>query len=84
MSEFKNGFLFTTELYLRADWWIHQLHCRLKAVHVLSLLGSNSANFPCSELQFCETPVLLLNELYSFTSASPVSDCFFSVSLFSA
>ena len=84
MSEFKNGFLFTTESCIFALIGTFTTCTVAWKLYMLSLFGSNSANFPCSELQFCENPVLLLNELCSCTSASPVSDCLFSVSLFSA
>jgi hypothetical protein len=76
--EFKKGLLFTTELYLRSDWWIHRLHCRLKAVHVCHCLAVIR---PTDHVHNCSS---VKTQFVCFTSASFVSDYFFNVSLFSA
>ena len=69
---------------LSIGWLVHsQLALPPESCTYLPLFGSNSVNWPRSELQFCENPVRWLHELCSFTSGSPVSDCVFSVSLFS-
>jgi len=83
MSEFKTAF-YLLQRVVSLRWLVHsQLALSPDSCTCLPVFGSNSANWPRSELQFCENPVRLLNELCSFTFASPVSDCFFNVSLFS-
>jgi len=85
MSEFKNGFFYLRQTAVSSRWLVHSpLALSPESCTCLPLFGSNSANWPRSELQFCENPVRLSNELCSFTSAPPVSDYVFSVSLFSA
>jgi hypothetical protein len=38
MFEFENGFLFTTELLFRGDWWIHPLALSPESCTCLPLL----------------------------------------------
>ena len=84
MSSLKTAF-YLLHTVVSSRWLVHSpLALSPESCSGFPLFGSNSANWPRSELQFCGNTLRLLYELCSFTSASPVSDCFVSVSLFSS
>jgi hypothetical protein len=40
MSEFENGFLFTTEFSFRGDWWIHPLALSPEKLYMFATVSS--------------------------------------------